>query len=95
MKEKEINEIIHRHLKDYHDVHGNTTSDKMLHYLQMIAIDSYKQAHRDICKEVTRLEVIDITTYGERGRFVLEHNIKSIGLSLEDENRKFKIFIKK
>lgn len=95
MKSKQINEIIHKHLKDYHYVHGITTSDKLLHYLQMIAIDSYKQAHRDICKDVTRVEIIDHTKASERARFVVEKDIKSIGFSIQDENRTLKIFIKK
>lgn len=95
MKSKQINEIIHKHLKDYHDVHDITTSDKLLPYLQRIAIDSWNQAFKDVCTEVTRLEIIDHTTAGVRGRFVVERGIKSIDFSIQDENRTLKIFIKK
>jgi len=95
MKSKDINEIIHKHLKDYHDLHNVTTSDKLLPYLNKIALDSYNKALNDSISEVTRIEIIDHTPNIERGRFLVEINIKSIDFSIQDLNRTLKIFIKK
>jgi hypothetical protein len=54
MKSKDINEIIHKHLKDYHDLHNVTTSDKLLPYLNRMVLDAYNKGIKDIVNNDTK-----------------------------------------
>ena len=60
--------------------------------LEEIYKDGYKDGHKRALdtSEVTRVEVV----HADKGRLFVKHNYSNVELSMQDDNRTLKIFVK-